>query len=256
MSKAAGLAAVILHYGRADQTRRLHGQLLESDPDYADRLYVLDNHALEPYPGAWLRTEENLYWAGAFDLAARRMEKEGASHLWFMNNDIFFLSKPPHLAKAWARLRKLEQTVGRVGMYAPAVDKSPYHPQMIADSRFQYRLASVMDGVAPLVSLECMNEVGGLDFSDNPRGYGVDMALSLRMKAAGWALVVDHQVVVRHAYHSAAKKEPGFLDQAAREEAAYLEKRLGPDFRDITAAAKREFTDHETFLKIAGESAS
>lgn len=255
MSQAEGLAAVILHYGRADQTRRLHEQLRESDPGFAG-LFVLDNHAPEPYPGAWLRTDENLYWTGAFDLAARLMAKEGASHLWFMNNDIFFLSRPPLLARAWARLRKLEQTVGRVGMYAPAVDKSPYHPQMIADPRFQYRLISVMDGVAPLVSLDCLKEIGGLDFADNPRGYGVDMELSMRMKAAGWALVVDHQCVVRHAYHSAARTEPGFLEAAAAAEAAYLEKRLGPDYRKRVAAAKRECINYETFQKIAGESAS
>ena len=255
MSQAGGLAAVILHYGRADLTRRLHEQLRESDPGFAG-LFVLDNHAPEPYPGAWLRTDGNLYWAGAFDLAARLMREQGASHLWFMNNDIFFTSRPPHIARAWARLQKLDKTVGRVGMYAPAVDKSPYHPQMIADPLFQYRLTSVMDGVSPLVSLECLEAIGGLDFADNPRGYGVDMALSLRMKAAGWALVVDHQLVVRHAYHSAARAVPGFLDAAAQAEAAYLKKRLGPGFREAVAAAKREFTDYETFQNIAGESAS
>ena len=44
---------VILHYGRPEVTRRLHGQLLSSDPDWRERIMVLDNHAPAPYSQAY-----------------------------------------------------------------------------------------------------------------------------------------------------------------------------------------------------------
>jgi len=244
---------VILHYGDASLTRRLRDQLISGDPAYAGRILVLDNHAPEAYPGAWLRTEENLYWAGAFELAARLAAETGASHLWFMNNDVFFLTSPPRLERAFTRLSRLESALGKVGLYSPAVDRNPYHPQMVADPGKQYRLVRLADGVAPLVSLECLDAIGGLDCADNPRGYGVDLTLSLRMWQAGWRVVVDHQLVIRHKYHSSARAEEGFLERAARDEDAYLRKRLGPDHRAIIEAAKLDFTDSAVFGPLERE---
>ncbi len=240
-------AVVILHYGSAATTRRLHEQLLAGDPAFAQRVFVLDNHAPEVYPGAWLRTDANLFWAGAFELAARLTAEMGASHLWFMNNDILFLTKPPHLGRAFARLAKLEGFLGMIGLYSPAVDKNPYHPQMVADPSLQYRTVRLADGVAPLMNLAALKEIGGLDCADNPRGYGVDLALSWRLRQAGWNIVVDHQAIIRHRYHSSARATEGFLEQAARDEEAYLRKRLGPDHRALVEAAKKDYRDSAVF---------
>jgi GT2 family glycosyltransferase len=234
---------VILHFGDPDRTRLLHDQLL-GDPDPDVPVLVLDNAAPRPYPGAWRRLERNLYWAGALDWTARAMAEEGYSHLWFCNNDIAFVSRPPHLGRALGRLARLEATLGPVGLYSPAFRHSPYHPQMVVREDGQYREVAVMDGVAPLLDLRCLEAVGGLDFVDNPFGYGVDVVLSTRVHDAGWHLVVDHQVVVHHRHHSAAREVPGFLEAAAQAEAAYLTRRLGPDYRQRLAAWQGWMREH------------
>jgi hypothetical protein len=233
-------AVVILHYGDPDTTSRLHDQLRQSDPNLRASLFVLDNAAPLPYPDAWRRLEQNIFWAGALDYAARAARNMGYSHLWFLNNDIAFMSRPPHLARAIGRLTRLEATLGRIGIYSPAFSSSPYHPQMVEYPGGQYREVSVMDGVAPLINLGCLEALGGLDFEGNPFGYGVDIVLSSRIHAAGWKLVVDHQVVVRHRHHTAARDVPGFMDAAAGAEADYLTKRLGRDYKERIATWQTE----------------
>ena len=229
-------AVVILHYGSPETTMRLYEQLRRSDPETA--VLVLDNAAPHPFPGAWKRLDANLYWAGALAYAARAARDAGHTHLWFLNNDILFASKAPHLARALGRLGVLETVVGPVGMASPAFLKSPYHPQMVARPDGQCREVRVMDGVAPIIRLESLEAVGGVDFDGNPFGYGVDLMLSSRMHEAGWKLVVDHQIVVNHRHHTSARAVPGFLEAAAAAEAAYLASRLGSEYRERIAAWK------------------
>lgn len=238
--KVSGIqaAVVILHYGNPDMTRRLYDQLHRSDPGAAIPIFVLDNAAPEPYPQAWRRLEENVYWAGALAYAARTVREIGCTHLWFLNNDITFVSRPPYLARTFGRLARLDATLGQVGLYSPAFSKSPYHPQMVVRPGGQYRQVRVMDGVAPLIDLACLEKIGGVDFGDNPFGYGVDILLSSQIEAAGWKLVVDHQVVVNHRHHTTARAVPGFLEMAAKAEAGYLQKRLGPDYLECIARWK------------------
>ena len=235
------IAAVILHYGDPRLTRRLHEQLLPEAQATDTPLLVLDNAAPEPYPDAWVRLAENRFWAGAFDYAIRAARDMGRTHVWFCNNDVVFTSRPPHLGRALGRLAQLEAALGRrVGLYSPAFTASPYHPQMVARPGGDWRCVRVLDGVAPLVSLDALEAVGGLDATDNPRGYGVDIWLAARFHDAGYALVVDDSLTLRHRHHTAARDVPGFLDAAARAEAAYLTARLGPDYRARIAAWQAE----------------
>ena len=122
------LATVILHYGSPSLARRLADQL--AAPGFSVR--VLDNAAPEPFDGAWTRLPENLYWAGALAFAADTARSEGFSHLLFLNNDVVFTSPPPHLPRLWQRMARVEKLLGEAGLYAPAVEQSPYHPQMVA----------------------------------------------------------------------------------------------------------------------------
>jgi len=242
--KADSPAIVILHYGSLDLTAKLQGQLRQSDPDWAGRLLVLDNAAKEPFPLAWKRLPENLHWAGALDFACRALAAEGFSHVWFMNNDIDFISAPPHLGRAWDRLAWIEGRLGRpAGLYSPAATANPYHPQMVAKAGCQYRTASLIDGIAPLIRLECLEAVGGLDFGENPYGYGVDVWLSLRAHRAGWPVVVDNQVVLRHAYHTTARQCEGFLALAAAAERDFLAARLGPGWAETVAGLKLQYEE-------------
>ena len=239
------VALVILHYGDPETTRRLHDQLRQDDPAGDTPLFVLDNAAPQPYAEAWRRLPDNTYWAGGLAYAAKAIGDLGYTHLWFCNNDITFVSRPPHLSRALGRLARLEASLGPVGLYSPAFQRSPYHPQMVVRPGGQYREVSVMDGVAALLRLDCLEALGGVDCADNPFGYGVDVMLSARAHAAGWKLVVDHQVVVNHKHHTTSRRVPGFLEAAARTEANYLSRRLGPNYRERIAAWQTECRDSD-----------
>lgn len=238
------LAVVILHYGSPELTTRLHRQLLDSDPDWGD-LFVLDNNAPDPYPDAWERLPQNLYWAGALDYTLERMETEGFTHVWFLNNDLLFLNKPPILKNVWQRFQRLEKTIGPLGVYSPSTQRNPYHPQMVQDPEHQYRRACYVDGIAPLLSLACVKDIGGVKFSGNKYGYGVDVALTLAAHNAGWPVIIDHQIPIKHVYHSTARTINGFMDKASLAEETYMRQVLGDDWRSAVDAAKCEYTDHD-----------
>ncbi len=235
------LVTVILHYGSPALAGRLADQLVASGPDLPVR--VLDNAAPVPFAGAWRRLPHNLYWAGALAWAAETLRAEGFSHLLFLNNDLRFTSPPPHLSRLWQRLARVERLRGAVGLYAPAVEQSPYHPQMVAAPGSACREVEIMDGVALLVALEALERIGGVDVADNPYGYGVDLWLSLRMRAAGLLLCVDQEVRVRHRHHTTARAQDGFLARAAAAEESYMTARLGPDWRARVDALKQARTD-------------
>jgi hypothetical protein len=237
------LFTVILHYGSVERTARLHRQLLESDPAEHDRILVFDNCAPEPYPGAWSRSDCNRYWAGAFEYVVEVLTERGASHVWFLNNDLLFMTKPPIIGRARERLARAERLAGPVGAYSPAVTGNPYHPQMVELPGGQFRQVRYMDGIAPLVCLDCWRRVGGLDCGGNPYGYGVDIWFSIRAAEHGFACVVDHQVVARHRYHSTAREVDGFMEKAAAAEKAYLTQRLGPGYRVLMERMAGDFRE-------------
>ena len=108
----------------------------------------------------------------------------------------------------------------------------------------QYRTAAYVDGIAPLFNLDCLNRLGGVDFEGNDYGYGVDVALSLAAHRAGWPVVIDHQVSLRHIYHTTARQVDGFLKKAGMAEDKYMRRVLGPDWRGTVAREQQAFTDH------------
>ena len=232
---------VVLHYGDPDLTARVHEALL---PEAAGQeVLVLDNAAPLPYPGA-LRLPQNVFWGGALEKALALGQERRVDYVWFCNNDIVFLSPPPLIARMAGRVWRLSKVLRHeVGLWAPAVTASPYHPQMLHKSGLQYRLVSCMDGIAPLISLRCVQAIGGLDMGDNARGYGLDLWLSLRAYEAGWPVVVDHQMVVRHRYHTTAATVDGFMDQAARDEDAYMRARLGDNWRQHVREKASRWSD-------------
>ncbi len=223
----------ILHYGDAGRTRELRKAFLEAEPGEEARVLVLDNASPDPYPQAWKRLPENRYWAGALAWALDALGDAGYTHLWFCNNDIIPLSRPPFLARLAARVRRLERGGCPVGLISPAFTANPYHAQMIRKPGEQCRQAMYIDGIAPLINLQCVRRLGGLDAAENPYGYGVDVWLSLRAVRAGWGVYVDDALLFRHQYHTAARAKKGFLSVAAATEEAYLAARLGADWRDV-----------------------
>ncbi|TVM18406.1 hypothetical protein DPQ33_06570 [Oceanidesulfovibrio indonesiensis] len=225
-------ALVVLHYGDPALTARLHRQLLAADPEWSERIFVLDNAAPQPYPGAWLRLDANIYWAGALEYVVDTFAAQGVRKLWFLNNDVLFVSDPSYIGRALARLKRLEKSGTPVGCWAPAVRSNPYHPQMVVNPHMQVSEVALVDGIAPLLDLQAVAAAGGVDCLNNPYGYGVDLVLSRRIAEAGFRLVVDQQIVIRHTYHATARTVDGFMDKAARAEANYLASHLGPRYQD------------------------
>jgi GT2 family glycosyltransferase len=224
------LGVCILHYGNAEMTKNIHRQFLAGDSGRDRDILVLDNASPEPYPDAFERLPENIFWGGALEYAVGKFADMGYTHVWFCNNDVSFLSDPPYYSRAAQRLQWLEKR-GRAGLYSPAVSSNPYHAQMVRIAGAECTRVHYIDGIAPIISLECVGAVGGLDTDGNRFGYGVDVWLSLRASRAGWNVWVDHAVLLRHKYHETAGRAPGFLDKAARAENAYLAERLGADWR-------------------------
>ncbi len=234
------LAVCILHYGDPALAARLHAQFVRADPETAGDVLVLDNAAPQPYPDPWRRLRHNVYWAGALAWSLDALDAEGYTHVWFCNNDVELVSAPPYMSRAAARWGWLERR-GRVGMVSPAATSNPYHGQMVHVPGAECRRAPYVDGIAPIISLECARALGGLDCRDNPYGYGVDVWLSLRASRSGWGVWVDHGLVMRHRYHTTANGEPGFMPRAAAAEHIYMSARLGPDWKRTLAALQHDF---------------
>ena len=227
------LAVVILHYADPGVTGRLHRQLLASDPAWAERVFVLDNHAPHPYPDPWKRTAENLYWAGALTWCADHFRTAGYSHLWFLNNDLRFTMDAGIIETAWTRLQGLNRRLGRVGIYSPAATSNKYLPRMVRDDALQFRRVRLVDGIAPLMDLDAVAEVGGIDALDNPIGYGVDLWLSHRLDRAGFPLVVDQRVSLHHDFHGSSRGDDAFWARAHSLEDAFFLRTFGPDAREL-----------------------
>lgn len=231
-TSAPRLLTIVLHYGSAAMTRRLVQDLEQGAGPH--QLLVLDNAAPEAYEGA-LRLPQNIFWGGALEQALNLAHEGHFSHVWFCNNDIRFMSPAPHIPRAVGRLQYAQKILGRpVGLWAPAVQRNPYHPQMVRKEQVEFSTVAYIDGIAPLLSLECMQAIGGLDAADNLRGYGLDLWLSLRAHRAGWPVVLDHSVCLKHDYHTTARSVDGFLEQAAADEHAYLSARLGENWREYS----------------------
>lgn len=239
------ICAVILHYGDPSLTERVRRQLLEGASERSGDVRVLDNAAPLPAPDAWVRLPDNRYWAGALQWAVEHFQREEPeiTHLWFLNNDLSFATLGPLLKRAEQRLAWIEARLGPVGVYSPSALRNPYHPQMVRDAAHQIRLVRCVDGIAPLFGLRALRHAGGIDAEDNAYGYGVDVVTSLRLSEAGYRVVVDHQLAVRHTYHSTARTLDGFLALAARAEESYLRARLGPDHAERLDALKRDYED-------------
>ncbi|WP_035244634.1 hypothetical protein [Desulfonatronovibrio hydrogenovorans] len=244
MSETLKTAVIILHYGDPGLTRRVHDQLLLSDPGLEDHILVLDNNAPEKYSQAWIRLPQNLFWAGALEWTARQISSLGYTHLWFLNNDILFDVTPPIIVRAVKRMAWIEKQLGKVGIYSPSVLSNPYHPQMVQNRKHQFRKVCYIDGIAPLINLECWFSLQNLGIDENPIGYGVDNYFSLQADALGWNVVVDQQVAIKHEYHSTARTVEGFLDQAFILAGSYLRRRIGPGSRARLENLAGQYTDY------------
>ncbi len=234
------LFTCILHYGNPALTAQVHEQLIHKlPPTEQAHICIIDNAAPEPYEGA-LRLKKNIFWGGALAYAVSLAQEKGYQYLWFCNNDIQFLSQGPHITKAQYRLKALQKTLAHpIGFWAPSVHISPYLSHMVQRKTYAYSIVPCIDGIAPVISLDCLAALGGLQglgLKENTRGYGFDLWMSLQAHEKGWPVIVDHGMLIRHKYHTTASTVDGFMTQAAQDEEAFMQKRLGLKWREYIAA--------------------
>jgi GT2 family glycosyltransferase len=237
------MLTVVLHYGDPALTRRAVRALTRD----GSRVQVIDNAAPMPYTETNWRLPRNIFWAGGLEAALAGAREQGEAYVWFCNNDIRFAGDLPYIDLVEARIGRLVAQWGRLGLYAPCVRRNPYHAQMVRRPGIAYSRVAYIDGIAPVVSLECVDAVGGLDAGDNMRGYGVDVWLSLRASSMGWPVVVDHGLEVFHDYHTTAARIPGFLDAAAADEQRYMSARMGHTWRNVLAVLQQQRQDEATW---------
>ncbi len=218
---------VILHYGDIALTKKVANSFIAENIEY----HVLDNCAEQEYPNSWKRLEKNIYWGGALKYCLEQAKLAGADYLWFLNNDIEFIEPKNPLKKLFARINYLNKN-GKLGIYTPAVLKNPYHKQVVYKRNTEFTKVKYIDGIAPLINIDCAYKVKNLDIDSNIYGYGIESYLSLEIGNLGYDVIVDHGVVLKHEYHSTAKTVDGFLSKAAEAEHKYLSQRLGDDYRE------------------------
>lgn len=240
------IATIILHYGNPKLTEKVYRALCEktSQSDIVESsIFVFDNASQVPYPNAWKRSSSNLYWAGALSYCFLLVKEMGFTHLWFLNNDITFIGNGSYLAKAYASIQRIERVTGKlVGIWSPSLMYNSYHPQMCNRKDFSYSQVKLIDGVAALYNLTCLDSIGGIDALDNLYGYGVDLWISIRSDRKGWLLVVDHSMVIRHIQHGSAKNIKGFIETAAFSEEVFFRKRLGIEWKQQIESMKEQYS--------------
>lgn len=239
------IATIILHYGDPKLTEKVYRTLCETtfcNNIVQPSIFVFDNASHIPYSNSWKRSSSNLYWAGALSYCFLLLKEMGFTHLWFLNNDITFIGNGEYLGKAYACIKRIEKVTGKlIGIWSPSMIYNSYHPQMCCRDNFSYSQVRLVDGVAALYNLTCLESIGGVDAADNLYGYGVDLWISIRANRKGWLLVVDHSMSIRHTQQATAKKIKDFIEIAACSEEAFLKKRLGTEWEKEIENMKQQY---------------
>lgn len=195
-------------FGRADLTDAVLDDLLDDPADLVpnNRVVVVDNRGdYEPRrtdprlsvhrPGA------NLRWIGATNWALAEARDTGTSVCLVVNNDTRLSSDFVH------RVALSFVECEHVALAAPCYDDFWLHqrgreiPSDAADYAevHAYREVPFCDGTALAFSVKAVADLGMLDTVAFPRhGYGADIDLALRARAAGWRCVVTESAYLHH----------------------------------------------------------
>ncbi|KZS85105.1 hypothetical protein [Mycobacterium persicum] len=142
---------------------------------------------------------ENLGWAGGSDFGFRIAFSEGYSHAMTLNNDTR-ISKGFIAGLLDPRLPADAGIVGPMfdhGFPCAEDDEKPDAANYIP--RSQYRAVSAVEGTALMISRECWQIVSGMDLRTFGRyGWGVDLDLALRARAANFGLYTTEMSYINH----------------------------------------------------------
>jgi GT2 family glycosyltransferase len=202
---------------------------------------IVDNGGDYPQLGdeTVLRQASNLGWAGGTNAGLVHARAAGYDGYVLLNNDTRLSTG--FFAGLWAAAGRR-----RVGIAGPRYDDHFSHQRVtgVADPTAylprprEHRVAFV-DGTCLLIKREVIDRVGMLDEEAfRPTGWGADLDLALRVRRAGWRVVVTDRSYLSHATASTAHEKHGGADEYwARGDADLrrgLEAKWGPDWRWLT----------------------
>lgn len=242
-------------YGSAELTDTVLADLLRDDPDLLPdtRIVVVDNAGdYEPPPSLRLtlhRPGANLRWIGSTNWALQTAMDEGFDVCAVLNNDTRL--SPGFLAALVAPFA--ERTDAAV--VAACYDDFWLHQRasVIPDTAAAYvplptlREVPFCDGTAIAFSVPAIVEIGLLDTVAFPRhGYGSDIDLALRARAAGYRCLVTEGAYVSH-LRRATMNRLGETSEANRAEILNgMDRKWGADWRAQVGLSPASFPPHNT----------
>lgn len=244
-------------YGRADLTDAVLDDLLDDTADLVpnSRIIVVDNlgdyeprrsdSRLEVH-----RPGENLRWIGATNWALGEAQHGGADICLVLNNDTRLSRDFVH------RVALTFDECEQVALAAPCYDDFWLHqraraiPPVAADYAevHAYRQVPFCDGTALAFSVKAVAHLGVLDTVAFPQhGYGADIDLALRARAAGWRCVVTESAYVHHLRRGTMDLVPDAGSEQNRAEILTgMDSIWGPGWRARAGLGPGSFPAHNT----------
>lgn len=184
-------------FGQHEYTHALVGDLQREGAEYL----IVDNGGDYPRLGdeRVIAPRENLGWAGGSDLGFRIAFSEGYSHAMTLNNDT-------RISQGFVAALLDPRLPADAGIVGPAVDrgfpcaKADVNPLAVDYvPRSCYRTVAAVEGTALVLSRECWRTVGGFDLRSFGRcGWGIDLDLALRARAAGYGIYTTEMAYINH----------------------------------------------------------
>jgi GT2 family glycosyltransferase/predicted SAM-dependent methyltransferase len=151
-----------------------------------------------------LQAGENLGWEGGLKLG---LEHSKAPFVCFFNDDAFI----PPSSRLWLNTLLQSFRDERVGAVGPASNVVMGFQNIFAAAPYHRFTTKFLIGFCMLVRRSALDEVGGVD--DSLPG-GDDLDLSIRLRNAGYKLIVDRDVFVFHHGFKTGERVHGTADKA------------------------------------------
>lgn len=241
-------------FGSPELTDTMLGDLFGDELPAGVRVVVVDNGGDYVVPPAFdqvtrYRPGTNLRWIGATNWALQTAIDEDYPVCVVLNNDIRL--SPNFLSALVAPLAELDDAVLVAACYddfwlhqraatIPAT-AAAYEPVPV------WRTVPFCDGTAIAFSVAAMAELGLLDTGAFPRhGYGSDIDLALRARAAGWRCIVTEGAYVSHLRRATMTRTGQSAELNRAEILDGLTSKWGPDWRAQVGLSPAAFPPHNT----------
>lgn len=241
-------------FGSPELTDTMLADLLRDDIPQSTQIVVVDN-AGDYEPPDWAgpvslyRPGSNLRWIGTANWAMLAAIDRHLQVCVVLNNDTRF--SRGFLAALIAPLNEFDD----VAIVAACYDDFWLHQRatLIPPTAAGYEPSPVLrdvpfcDGTAIAFSVRAMTELGTLDDVAFPRhGYGSDIDLGLRARAAGWRCVVTEAAYVSHLRRVTMTRTGQTSEQNRAEILTGLNQKWGDDWRALAGLGPGAFPPHNT----------